>query len=448
MHKLIILPHPAVFSGFTQPSNTAVARLEGPATQDIQPRRARSTRELLEHRRRSLVQFGNMILNKSPLAVSALREKASSMAGVANIEDTVPLPECKVLESVGALIVDEDAIDRVALERTGLAKVLDNVIVSLVTPVTVNPVVGAPPAFWHHQNVNVAAARNKNLDGTGVLVGVLDSGIDAGHPEFAGKAIAGNARYFQEFNGNGDEVQSAAHDADAHGTHVCGLIVGRQAGLAPGAELAVACVLTTPGANGPTGRLAQTLAGFHWLLTAPFRGSAGDQGVDIMNASFGEEGYQNFWYDTLANARQNPGTGLIAAIGNDGFYGPDNHSSPGSYDIVLGIGAVDQGNNVASFSDWGTSPQNGVVHKPDLSAPGVDVVSSVPWGGYAAMSGTSMAAPIVTGAAALLLQQNPHYSFNVPGLFGRLLKLVRPLNANAPVNQIRGGAGALDLSGI
>ena len=248
---------------------------------------------------------------------------------------------------------------------------------------------------------------------------------------------------FTEFDQNGKPLSNPAHDAGQHGTHVCGLISGQNAGIAPKSNLAVAAVLTTSTTTGFSGSLVQITAGLNWLLTNPFRN---DLGVDVLNASLGGRGYNPYLCQILANARNSPGTGLVAAIGNSGLLGINNHGSPGNYDIMLGIGAVDNTDNVAPFSDWGTVPQSSGVSKPDLSAPGVAIVSSVPGGGYLSMSGTSMAAPIVAGAAALLIQQNPALSFNVPGLFGRVLSFLRPFSI--PANQGRGGAGVLDLTNI
>jgi subtilisin family serine protease len=124
----------------------------------------------------------------------------------------------------------------------------------------------------------------------------------------------------------------------------------------------------------------------------------------------------------------------------------NQHGSPGNYDIVVGVGAIDSQRNVAPFSDWGVVPQNASVRKPDLCAPGHPVWSSLPGGKYGPMSGTSMASPVVTGALALLLEKTPSFSLNATGLINRLKQLVVPLTGTDNVN--RGGLGRLDLSGF
>ena len=228
---------------------------------------------------------------------------------------------------------------------------------------------------------------------------------------------------------------------DAHGTHVCGLIAGRNAGVAPAADLAVAAVLTTPTAKGMVGFLAQIVKGLNWLTTTDFRGPDADPGVDILNASLGAPGYNNYLYQALATDRLAKGTVLFGAIGNAGLQGKNHHGSPGNYDIVVGVGATDSHDQVAGFSDWGTVSQHGGIAKPDLCAPGVEILSAIP-GGYQSMSGTSMAAPIVTGAAALLLQRSPALSADAAKLTSAILSLT------TPVPDVRAGRGRLDLTGI
>jgi subtilisin family serine protease len=291
----------------------------------------------------------------------------------------------------------------------------------------------------------VQTARAQNLDGAGILAGVLDTGIDATHPEFAGKLV-----HFAEFDPQGKPIAGAPpRDAGSHGTHVSGLIAGANVGLAPAASLAVAAVLTVLNAQGRlTGMLAQILAGLNWLLVQPFRGEE-NPGVDILNASLGGLGYNNYLYSALTSARLVPGTLMVAAIGNNalalGLPPPlvGRHGSPGNYDIVMGVGAHDAADDIAPFSDWGPVPAHPGVNKPDLAAPGARVYSSVP-GGYQAMSGTSMASPVVCGTGALLLQKDPTLNGDAPRLFNRLRQLVRP--HTTPANQARGGAGLLDLT--
>jgi serine protease AprX len=462
MPQLIVIP-PANFS---VPTNIELPGAAfGAAWGEMEARAAVPTtlRGVLADRRRDLIAFANRAL-ASAAGLSHLQE-AASIEGAASrsrgssrgrartskakatamAEAAVEASPVQLLEALGALIMDDSAVDRTALEGALGATVIENFLVPLEYPVEMGTeqawageAAGALP--WHLEDINVQAARDRGLDGRGILAGVVDTGIDVDHPEFADKKI-----HFAEFDAGGRLLSRTPRDAGTHGTHVCGLIAGATAGVAPKAELAVAAVLTIPGPRGLSGWFAQILGGMNWLLTEPFDGAGVEPGVDLLNASLGGVGYSPFYYNALANARLTTGTVLAAAIGNSGP-AQNNHGSPGNYDIVVGVGALDRGRNVASFSDWGAVPQHGPLRKPDLSAPGVAVISSVPGGGYAPMNGTSMASPVTAGALALLLQQDPALSLNANGLIARLFALTSQLSGQ--VNQMRGGRGRLDLTAV
>lgn len=389
----------------------------------------------LAGRRDALAAFASMITHVPGLAV------ARGLASHVSVAAAMPSPQPILLEALNAIIVDESDIDRVGVTSGFGARVLDNVQIHLPPPVIGDTAVAAEIAAvpWHLSKVNVGAARAKGLEGAGVLVGVLDTGIDATHPEFAGKIV-----HFREFDRNGGVVHGPVRDADTHGTHVSGIVAGATTGVAPRAELAVAAVLTTRTSSGMSGYLVQIASGLNWLLTSSFRGAAGDPGVDVVNASLGGTGYDPYLYQLAATARAATGTLLVAAIGNSGDSGMNRHGSPGNYDITLGVGATDSNDAVASFSDWGSVPQHGGLTKPDLCAPGEDVRSSVPQGGFQLMSGTSMASPVVAGAAALLIEQTPMLGLDAQKLTAELLRLTLPL----PNQGARVGRGRLDLSAI
>ncbi len=349
-------------------------------------------------------------------------------------QDLVP----RALEALGILLVEDlDGADIDALSGDGV-DVIANYAIDLPSPVfegqEVTTLVTDP---WHLDRINVAAARSQGLSGAGQRIGVLDTGIDASHPEFAGKSIA-----FMEFDEQGFRVSSAPRDAGSHGTHVSGIAAGSTAGVANGADLAVAAVLTTATQAGLSGTLAQILAGTNWLIQSDFGAGGPADAVDVMNASLGGRGYDPFLYDLLAQARLVPGVQLVAAIGNDGP-ASNSHGSPGNYDIVVGVGATDRDDRIARFSSWGTVAAHDNLAKPDLSAPGVDVESAIPGGGYAVKSGTSMASPVVAGAAALFLEKDAALAQNPGGLVDLLLESSLALE---PVAQV--GRGRLDLTGI
>ncbi len=467
MAKLLVVPHPAQLTALIATSAENVRSMRDVVTaaglstemvvgeakpkakaKPTRPPTTRALRDLLDRRTEALSTFAALATTNAK-GIAAIRGLTATMMAVPGTEQRPPAP--RILPALGAVIMDESTIDRRALEQ--MAFVFENVLIPLVPPhieyardekgnwLPQRAYGNALSSRWHLDSINVAAARAKNLTGTNVIVGVLDTGIDAGHPELAGRLYAPNG--FAEFDQNGSIVSTTPRDAFQHGTHVCGLIAGKNAGVAPGASLAVAAVLTIATPTGAGGYLAQIAAGLDWLLGTSFRGDDADPGVDVINASLGGTGYDPYLYTPLANARLAFGTIMIASIGNNGMYGINKHGSPGNYDITVGVGAVDSANNVAPFSDWGTVAQHPGIVKPDLCAPGVDVWSSVPGGGYQAMSGTSMATPIVTGSAALLLQQDPSLSLVAANLLTRLYGLT-----TTPPSGPRAGRGRLDLTNI
>jgi subtilisin family serine protease len=256
---------------------------------------------------------------------------------------------------------------------------------------------------WGIERTGALAAWGAyNARGKGVKVGVLDTGVDADHPDLKGKVVN-----WAEFEAHGKRVTgSTPHDTDRHGTHVCGTIAGGNAsgkwiGMAPEARLAVGLVLD--GDKGGTD--AQALAGIDWAL---------ERNVDVISMSLG----------ALVIGPETPGTytraivdcflrgvAVVTAMGNDG---DGTGGSPGSDLFALSVGAVDVDDLVAGFSSGRTQivTESDVIRpgllplaypKPDLSAPGVAVESSVPGSAWALLSGTSMATPHATGAIAVLL---------------------------------------------
>lgn len=236
--------------------------------------------------------------------------------------------------------------------------------------------------------------------GAGIRVGHLDTGVDPTHPALTGKIAA-----FEEFDGMGNPLGTPAHDSHVHGTHTAGTICGRSfrgvnIGVAPEAQLVSALVLT-----GISGTFAQIVAGMQWAVT---------QGVHVINMSLGGMGYTTLWNLPVLNATL-AGVLIVASIGNSGH---GTSGGPGNDLFALGVAATHYEDAVAGFSAGQTlvgvwhdvlSPIFGPLTymKPDVSAPGVQVLSSIPGPDLAAFNGTSMAAPHVAGATALLLSAAP-----------------------------------------
>ncbi len=349
----------------------------------------------------------------------------------------------QILDSLNVYLVDDLAPnERQALQ--GFATVLENVEIDIVPPVTTSE--EDDGRNQHLDDMNAPAAWAKGFTGNGIRIGIMDTGIDAAHPEFHGKHIS-----FAEFDSTGFPVSTTPRDAHDHGTHVAGIAAGANCGVAPGADLAVAAVLTHRRRNGQmVGYLAQILAGYNWLVHSNHATGGGISKCPVVNASLGATGFHDYLYSSVDMQLTTLRTSLlVAAIGNSGAGGVNHHGSPANYDIAAGIGAVDASGIVAPFSDWGVERTH-MAHKPDLCAPGVGIRSAVPGGGYARKSGTSMASPAAAAAAALLVQKDPRYARIPRSLKAALVALVDASTVRDPANTAAGhsriGSGMLDLS--
>ncbi|MFJ1598857.1 S8 family peptidase [Streptomyces sp. NPDC088261] len=250
--------------------------------------------------------------------------------------------------------------------------------------------------------IGAPAAWRAGYDGKGVKIAVLDTGVDETHPDLQGTEIAQ-----KDFSGAGNTV-----DHVGHGTHVASIAAGSGAksggtykGVAPGAKILDGKVLDDSGSGDESG----IVAGMQW---------AADQGAKVANLSLG--GYDSPEVDPIEAAvdRLSADRGIlfVVAAGNEGP-GARTVGSPGSAASALTVGAVDHADRLAAFSSTGPAADGTL--KPDLTAPGVDIVAAKAAqgqigdpaaDGYVALSGTSMATPHVAGAAAILAQEHPDWT--------------------------------------
>ncbi|MFC9863460.1 MULTISPECIES: S8 family peptidase [unclassified Streptomyces] len=214
--------------------------------------------------------------------------------------------------------------------------------------------------------------------GDGVTVYVVDTGIDAGHSEFGGRAAAG-------FDAIGDGRDG--QDCNGHGTHVAGTVGGATYGVATSVSLVNVRVLDCEG----RGTWAGILAGFDWVVE-----DARNSGRPaVLNSSLG--GAKSQAVDDGINAVADAGVLPVVAAGNDNIDACD--ISPAGAERVVTVGASDSLDRQTSFSNWGECLS--------LYAPGEGIVSAKLGGGSVALDGTSMASPHVAGVAALHREADP-----------------------------------------
>ncbi|MFB4273172.1 S8 family serine peptidase [Nonomuraea sp. GTA35] len=260
--------------------------------------------------------------------------------------------------------------------------------------------------------IGAPAAWAAGLDGKGVKVAVIDTGVDAAHPDLAGKIVS--SRNFVPEGEPGGGAPDDVTDGHGHGTHVASTIAGsgaasegRHKGVAPGAELAIAKALDDEG-SGPTSSIIEAM---EW--------AAATEDATIVSMSLG--GAWSDGKDPLSQAvndlTEEHGTLFVIAAGNDGP-SPGTVSSPGAADAALTVGAVDAQDQIAEFSGRGPRWGDKAI-KPEITAPGVGIVAARAAGTsmgspvddrYTAASGTSMATPHVAAAAAILAQQHPDWT--------------------------------------
>lgn len=330
------------------------------------------------------------------------------------------------------------------------------------------------------QQVN-SLGQSYTLDGSGIGIAVLDSGIDTNHISFT-NAAGDRLRvvFSKDFTG-----ENRTDDPFGHGTHVASIAAGngrisngKYIGIAPNANLVNLRVLNSQG----TGSVSSVMSALEWILT-----NRATYNIRVVNMSLGMPAIDSYRDDPLCMAVRrlvNAGVMVVAAAGNSGqnsegtkIYGQIH--SPGNEPSVLTVGAANtSGTNyrsddsIASYSSRGPTRSfwtdaNGIKHydnliKPEIAAPGNKIISAqsfdnklvrqnpsldanisnLPRRKMMKMNGTSMATPVAAGAAALLLQANPKLTPNM--IKAILMYTAQPL---AGFNMLEQGAGEINIEG-
>ncbi|HUE38705.1 MAG TPA: S8 family serine peptidase, partial [Candidatus Binatia bacterium] len=230
---------------------------------------------------------------------------------------------------------------------------------------------------WHLQKINAPSAWDVSTGDAGVVIAILDSGIDSTHPDLAAKIVAG----YNAYDNNSD-----TSDVGGHGTMVAG-----SAGAISNNGIGVASVawqnplmpirVTDTQGNGYASTIAK---GLTW---------AADHGARVMNISFSGIAASS----TITSAAQyvvGKGGIVVAASGNCGCADPTPENA-----YIISVSATNTDDTLASFSSTGSYV--------DVAAPGVSIQTTVQGGGYSSVSGTSFASPITAGVLALMMSVNP-----------------------------------------
>jgi subtilisin family serine protease len=259
--------------------------------------------------------------------------------------------------------------------------------------------------------------------GAGIIVAVVDTGIDPGHPFLAGRVapggfdfVDGDAVPFEERNFIDDDRDGRIDDQFGHGTFVASLILA----VAPDARILPIRALNDEG----YGSASSVASAIHWAV---------ENGARIINISVDIEMDPHVVADAIDFAKANDVL-VVAAAGNSGL--PDV-VFPARYSEVVAVAATDAVGLVAPFSNFGS--------EIDLSAPGVEMLGAVPQdlnpAGTALWSGTSFATPLVSGAAALVLALDP--GLRPDDVLSRLAEAAQPIDDLNPAQEGELGAGLL-----
>lgn len=284
------------------------------------------------------------------------------------------------------------------------------------------------------EQVHAPDVWKKRYKGKGAVVASIDTGVEWDHPALKTKYRGYNPSKpnspDNEFNWfDAVSNKKTPYDDLGHGTHVTGTMVGSEAGgknqigVAPTAKWIAVKAFSEEG-----GDEKSLLAAGEWILAPKdAKGKAHpEKAPDVVNNSWAGERGLDEWYLDIVKAWRAADIFPAFAAGNVSEFepgGPGSVENPSNYPQSFAIGAVDSSNALADFSLQGPSPYDEI--KPDISAPGVSIRSAYPGHKYAAMNGTSMATPHVSGIVALMREANP--DLTVDEIERILLKTATPL---------------------
>jgi subtilisin family serine protease len=328
------------------------------------------------------------------------------------------------------LLVTGDAKLAARLARVpGVASIEPMKIYPLVKPVKTTAAIlaAAGDPEWGVDKIGADEVWAEGIIGSGVVVGSIDTGVDFSHPALVNNYRGNNhdGTFTHDYNWWDPSNSCPGEPCDnvGHGTHTMGTIAGGDGpgpfspdiGVAPGAEW-----MTAKGCE-DLGCTSESLLSSGEFMLAPtdLEGNNPDpsRAPDVVSNSWGIDDPNDTFYLATVQAWRAAGIIPVFAAGNAGP-GCGSAGTPGNFDEVISLGATDDSDQIADFSSRGPSPTGKV--SPNVSAPGVDVVSSIPGGGYAAFSGTSMATPHAAGTIALMLSAKSELLGDFDGVLNAL----------------------------
>ncbi|MCZ2120983.1 MAG: S8 family serine peptidase [Anaerolineales bacterium] len=280
--------------------------------------------------------------------------------------------------------------------------------------------------------------------GAGIVIGNSDSGVDGKHPaiqkQYRGYNNGDDYNWYDPWEGSASPV-----DHHGHGTHTTGTILGADGiGVAPKAQW-IACVNLDRNLGNP----AFYLDCLQFMFAPfpqdgnPFTDGEPAKAADILNNSWGcpeIEGCDPNALLPAANNLRDAGIFVVVSTGNDGPLCGTVQSPLSLYDSVFSVGAIDQNGDVADFSSRGPVTVDGSDRiKPDIVAPGVDILSALPNDAYGANSGTSMAGPHLVGVVALIWSAQPELIGNIDATEQLIIDTAQPYTGDRSIGCFTGG---------
>ena len=394
---------------------------------------------ILKFNREQLKKFQSEYPQLAIYPIETIEVALRELIGV-DQKDKLALIDASVVE----LAADEDFDLQllVDLMRDGLVDYLEP---NYRLTINATPNDSSYPSLWGLHNtgqsggtadidIDAPEAWNISTGSSGVVVGVVDTGVDLDHPDLAANIwtnsseIAGNGI---DDDGNGviddrhgirsinGSISGNPNDDHNHGTHVAGIIgaLGNNATGVVGVNWNVKIMPLKFLDSSGSGLTSDAINVINYAVAMKQSGV----NIRVLNNSWGGGGFSNALQEAIS-AANDAGILFVVAAGNESNNNDSSPTYPSNFDVdnVLSVAAVDRNGNLASFSNYGATTV-------DLAAPGVNIQSTVTGGGYASQSGTSMAAPYVSGIAALLAAENS--SLNVSGMKNRLIGSIQTVSA-------------------